>query len=426
VQTAKDFNEYIKGSAFKKATKKYGEEAVYEILRKDAETKMSPIKKVIDDLLKKEEEKDLVSYEYVSGVYSDGMPWNGVIAKAMLNKSDEWKFVAKSSAKTKKVTDFVSDLKKEIGSTAKIAWNGGYILNAELVGKLGLPESYIGSPLGLLISNEKLLSAPLFNKPALIFKKDGVHISRVNCSKGIIVSRGTSTVELSEDQYNTKYEKNKAVFYDLMYEQEEILVEDGIVIRLAGNIIKERIDVVEKQKIRIISVGLTLVIPKKYFSGNWKENDELDIQVKGLENISYAIEACPMLIQNGKIVLDMAKEGWKTQNSIKTQAARLDYTVMIGPKIAAGIDNEGNLAVLTINGRIRESVGATHNNMAEILKKFGIQQAMGFDPGGSSTLVVNGQTLNISPYNSRYEENVYALPPEPRAVSNVIIGYIKR
>ncbi|PLX13340.1 MAG: hypothetical protein C0597_11830, partial [Marinilabiliales bacterium] len=426
VQTAKDFNNYIKSADFKEAVKKYGEKEVYSNLKKDAETKMSPIKKVIEDLLNKEEKQDVVSYEYVSGVYSDGMPWNGVIAKAMLNKSKEWKFVAISSKKTKKVTDFVKDLNKKNGCLAKIAWNGGYILNAELVGKLGLPESYIGSPLGLLITAGKLLSAPLFNKPALIFKKEGVNISRVNCSKGIIVSRGTSYIEFAEDQYNAKYEKSKAVFYDLMYDKKEILIEKGVVIRLAGNIIKEVIDVVEKQLVGIIPVGLTLVIPREKFPKEWKMNDELEIVVQGLEDISYAIEAGPMLINNGNVVLDMVKEGWKTQNSIKTQAARLDYTDMRGPKIAAGIDQKGNLIVLTINGRIRESVVATHKNMAEILKKFGIKHAMGFDPGGSSTLVINGQTLNISPYNSHYDENVYALPPEPRAVSNVIMGYINK
>jgi hypothetical protein len=53
-----------------------------------------------------------------------------------------------------------------------------------------------------------------------------------------------------------------------------------------------------------------------------------------------------------------------------------------------------------------------------------LEIAMGFDPGGSSTLVVDDQTLNISPYNKKYETNVYALPPEPRAVSNAIIGYL--
>ena len=38
---------------------------------------------------------------------------------------------------------------------------------------------------------------------------------------------------------------------------------------------------------------------------------------------------------------------------------------------------------------------------------------------------VDGKTLNISPYNSDYENNVYALPPEPRAVSNALIGYVE-
>jgi len=157
---------------------------------------------------------------------------------------------------------------------------------------------------------------------------------------------------------------------------------------------------------------------------DWKVNDELDISMTEFKNVDYAVEAGPLLLNKGEVCIDMSKEGWKTQNSIKTQAARLDYTDMRGPKIAAGIDQENNLVVLTINGRIRESVGATHHDMANILKRMGIKEAMGFDPGGSSTLVVSGNTLNISPYNSRYEENIYSLPPEPRAVSNVIMGYL--
>ena len=115
--------------------------------------------------------------------------------------------------------------------------------------------------------------------------------------------------------------------------------------------------------------------------------------------------------------------GWKTRNSIRTQAARMDYTDMRGPKIAIGLDGSGNLSVLAINGRIRESVGATHVDMAEILIGLGMQKAMGFDPGGSSTLVVDGKALNISPYNSDYEQDIHSLPPEPRAVANAVVGY---
>ena len=35
----------------------------------------------------------------------------------------------------------------------------------------------------------------------------------------------------------------------------------------------------------------------------------------------HAIEAGPILLKNGKIAIDMEKEGWKSTNSIKTQAA---------------------------------------------------------------------------------------------------------
>ena len=104
----------------------------------------------------------------------------------------------------------------------------------------------------------------------------------------------------------------------------------------------------------------------------------------------------------------MELEGWTTRNSIRTQAARLDYLDSRGPKIAVGIDTSGDLTILTINGRIRESVGATHGDMAEILKAQGMHYAMGFDPGGSSTLIAAGKVLNISPYNANYEKDIYA------------------
>ncbi len=79
--------------------------------------------------------------------------------------------------------------------------------------------------------------------------------------------------------------------------------------------------------------------------------------------------------------------------------------------------------VLVVNGRIRESVGATHIDMMDILLKYGAEKAMGFDPGGSATLVVKGKALNVSPYNIDYEKNNYALPGQPRFVANAILGW---
>ncbi len=121
----------------------------------------------------------------------------------------------------------------------------------------------------------------------------------------------------------------------------------------------------------------------------------------------------------------MVAGGWKTSPSIATQAARVDYTHMRGPKIAVGITAANELLVVAINGRIRESVGATHGEMAKVLLDRGCVQAMGFDPGGSVTLVAGGTQLNISPYNKDYLLNPYSLPPQPRFVSNAIVAIRK-
>ena len=103
----------------------------------------------------------------------------------------------------------------------------------------------------------------------------------------------------------------------------------------------------------------------------FRETGRLDgalaIEIPGLQRVANAVEAGPLLLAEGRIAIDMEREGWKTRTSIQSQAARIDYLDMRGPKIAIGLDDQGTLVVLAVNGRIRESVGATHVDMAEIL-----------------------------------------------------------
>jgi exopolysaccharide biosynthesis protein len=204
-----------------------------------------------------------------------------------------------------------------------------------------------------------------------------------------------------------------------------------MIIRLAGNEVKEIIPAGQAGEIQIIPVGLTLSIPKDQFNPKlFKKEHKVDIELSHNQSdkitwdqVIYAVEAGPSLVANGKICIDMVAEGWKTDHSINTQAARLDFTDMRGPKIALGLTKQGEIIVFVVNGRLRESVGATHQDMGEILISYGAEKAMGFDPGGSSTLVVDGKMMNISPYNSQYEKDIYSLPPESRLVSNCILGW---
>jgi hypothetical protein len=172
----------------------------------------------------------------------------------------------------------------------------------------------------------------------------------------------------------------------------------------------------------VLPVGLVVSFPAGGVPSDWEVGRTLAIKIVGLEDISSAVEAGPLLLEEGQLAIDMEREGWNTRMSIQSQAARIDYLDMRGPKIAIGLDDQGTLVALVVNGRIRESVGATHVEMAKILQERGMRNGMGFDPGGSATLVVHGETLNISPYNHDYERNVYSLPPEPRSVANAVVG----
>ncbi len=430
VQTAAQFNEYMKSDEVKALVEKMGMDNFLNKLREDARRSGSPLRHVVKVLKEGDHPEGHVSYRYVSGVYSDGYPWSGALAVTrQAPPGEKWQFqTVYNTTRTQRVTEFVEAFTKKSGKKVEIAWNGGYILNPELVGKLGLPESYIGSPLGLLIAHGKILSPPLFNKPALLIYRNGsLDVRRVHVRDGFYLRKGDTEVFFPPENRNGCADPTKPCYYDLMNDVDVIAGEGRVYVRLAGNVIKDVIHTRKGEELRFIPVGLTLSFPSGSFPKELgHKEEEVEIVVPGLEEVVHAVEAGPMLLEEGKVCLDMEVEGWKTKNSIRTQAARLDFTDMRGPKIAAGIDREGRLCVVTINGRIRESVGATHYDMAEILKEQGIVKAMGFDPGGSSTLVVNGKVLNISPYNSRYEENIYSLPPEPRAVANAVLGYLEK
>lgn len=428
VQTSKDFFETFKSKEFNILEEKTGKSKLSKIIKHDAENKGTPLKELINNLMNDDQNKlskKALTYQYISGVYKDCLPWSGAIA--FVNKSrggKKWKFVTVSDNKRMKVTDFIAKYKKKYKTNIEIAWNGGYMLNAELVGKLGLPESYIGSPLGLIISNGNIICPPLFNKPAFLIKPDGtLDIRRVSSQKGLIVSDTKNSFEIRD--YNKEKPDDKRIcFYDLLYNEQFIHAKDRIIVRLAGTVIKEVIKNADNKNVPVLPVGIVLSFPKDIFPASWnKINKVLNIKLSGWEDIDSAIEAGPLLVENGLKCINMETEGWKTENSIRTQAARLDFTDMRGPKIAIGLDKKNNLNVLTINGRIRESVGASHIDMADIMVEQGMDKAMGFDPGGSSTLFACGKILNISPYNSLYEEDVISLPPEPRPVGNAVLGW---
>jgi hypothetical protein len=465
IQTPVEFSQVLNSESYRQCVELFGEAGVLKQLRQDADSFGTPIKRLLSRLLEQHsqqnsqtapEENSALASSMITGLHEDGSPWSGAMAKVTQLESRQWNF---DTLLTQQSNDTVLSLtqrlfkesthhqkQKKKKKQSYIAWNGGYILNAELVGKLALSEKYIGSPLGLLIKNGRLLSLPLFNKPVLCFLKSGkITIKEAGLKHGFTLGKMDEELddelddELNDDELDDELNKESVFtfestghnnlsdknicYFDLMFEKKTIFNENHTFYYLSGNrIIKIIRD--QSQEIALNPVGVSLAFPADQAPASWVEGSELNMTIAGWDDVLNAIEAGPRLIRDGEESIEMQAGGWKTQKSIATQAARVDFMDMRGPKIGVGINAAGELIVVAINGRIRESVGATHIELAKILLQQGAKQAMGFDPGGSVTLVVDGVQLNISPYNKDYEKNPLSMPPQARFVGNAIIGYM--
>src|SRR4029078_1813381 len=65
------------------------------------------------------------------------------------------------------------------------------------------------------------------------------------------------------------------------------------------------------------------------------------------------------------------------------------------PRTAIGFSRDSStLYLLAIDGRSEKSVGVTLVELANLMRKLGAWQAMNFDGGGSTTVVIDGAVVN--------------------------------
>jgi hypothetical protein len=64
------------------------------------------------------------------------------------------------------------------------------------------------------------------------------------------------------------------------------------------------------------------------------------------------------------------------------------------PRTIAGVDDDGKLMLVTIDGRQSRSVGATLWEAARVARALGMRDAINLDGGGSTTMAVRGHVVN--------------------------------
>lgn len=96
-----------------------------------------------------------------------------------------------------------------------------------------------------------------------------------------------------------------------------------------------------------------------------------------------AIGGGPQLVHGGKVAVNAEIE--RFTGTFETNRH---------PRTAIGVTSNGDTWLVVIDGRTKESVGATLKETAEIMVNFGCKEAMNLDGGGSSALNLFGLTLN--------------------------------
>jgi len=371
-----------------------------------------------------------------AGKHPDGLSWTGAYFK--LAGGGRFEIVESRKEGDEALPQLVKKIEKQKKKKVLLGFNGGFILNNELVGKLGLTEEYIGTPLGLAIHQGKILSLPLYNRPVLALKKSGgILIKRLSLPAGKIWVEEygkQSVVSWRKQQINPDLEElvgEKVAVYNLLFDQKAPL-KNRVLVTICGKkivaVYKSRFKKAFNPKRKLLPVGITLSFPREiydnFFSKFYQVGKVIDFDLelgKEWEGVGEAVGAGPLLLKNGKEVIDMKLEGFKTKHSLKSQASRNDRLNQRGPKIALGISKKNEIIGVVFNSRIRDSFGVTYSEMAQVLLNMGVRRAMAFDPGGAASLYVKGKIINIPPYNADYNRKIYYAAPQPRGIGNAVV-----
>ncbi|HEX5322223.1 MAG TPA: phosphodiester glycosidase family protein, partial [Capsulimonadaceae bacterium] len=118
----------------------------------------------------------------------------------------------------------------------------------------------------------------------------------------------------------------------------------------------------------------------------------------------------PWLVQGGQITVDAIAEGFDDS-----------FANDPNPRTAVGQTADGDILLVTVDGRQKLSKGVSLSQMAQIMKRLGAVNAINFDGGGSTTMAAAGMIVN-SPSGSGVERPVadmllvYGAPPsDPQA-----------
>ena len=154
---------------------------------------------------------------------------------------------------------------------------------------------------------------------------------------------------------------------------------------------------ISTQSIKIPEKGFVISAPSSKLDPIIKcKNFKLQINTNpNWQEAKHIISGGPYLIKDGEIYIDI------TAQKLKSITGR-------NPRTAIGYTADGNIIIITADGREKSSVGLTLGELAWFMKEIGCVNAMNLDGGSSTVMFGAGKILNSPQF------------PEGIAVSNSV------
>lgn len=281
---------------------------------------------------------------------------------------------------------------------AVAAVNGGFFSPRERV------------PLGMLVIDGEWMRAPLTNRPVFAVMQDGsCDISRVAFEAGVHFEELGFLPLLGINQNH--WENNSVVVFTERW---------GPSAPAASGTTRLVVSACKRVVHRDTS-GKELAIPAggMVISGNGRRAETLQKVPLGRQvtlsyatrpswpKLKHALGGGPLLLAGGKIVLNAAAEGFRS-----------DVANGRRPRTAVGIRADGRIVIATVEGPpLGRGSGMTLAELARFMQKLEAQAAMNLDGGSSTTLIVENKVITkCSSGSPRLVNNALVVAP-PRSSS---------
>lgn len=266
-----------------------------------------------------------------------------------------------------------------IARGADAAFSGGYFLYSE---PDIAPPDLRGDPVGLVASEGRALSLPAFRRCALVQRTDGrTSISVLGPQQAIFRLRGQEIRPAAVGQP----EALPPVAYSRAFGAAS---PDGP--HLAVALAKGQVVAVGRGALHIPLSGLVLTLPDGVAPPSVGDPVEVSLDPE----LSEAMSGGPSLI--GSEPPDLLAEDFAKSAPPITFSRDETHDNNLLPRLGAGIDAEGVLWVVAVDGRdMTRAPGLTLRGAGALLRALGCTSAMNLDGGSSKRMVIAGRTVDL-------------------------------